>query len=360
MVFDSEILNYKAYAYSDANHPVELVDDSIKLVKSASGEGYTVPANNILVKIHYAALNPVDIKLHHLAFGITSLFNPKKGIGKDYCGEVVAVGSEANTTVKVGDFISGLYFPVHAKGTVSQYLMLDTTKKDERVFTTVASNLSLAESASWPSVLGTAMCMLKGLEFKDKKVLVLGGATSVGRSVIQLLRSGGAKEIVATCSPRSEKIVKELGAASTIDYHSNLLNPVLESVKMTGEFNYVIDCCGGDDLFSNISTILQKGGTYNTIVGDRSGSSVYIMLISIFMGMSRVIASKLGFLSYTYNYLFLDPGFNFPEEAKKLLENGDVKVDIDHIYKFEEFNEGLKKLESGNYSGKIVIQITDH
>ncbi|EGW33210.1 uncharacterized protein SPAPADRAFT_60540 [Spathaspora passalidarum NRRL Y-27907] len=359
MVFDSEILNYKTYAYSNANHPVELVDQSIKLVKSFTGQGYTIPANNILVKIHYAALNPVDIKMYHLAFGITSLFNSKKGFGKDYCGEVVAVGSEADTTVKVGDFISGLYFPVYAQGSVGQYLMLDTTKKQERVFTTVALNLSHAESASWPLVLGTAMYMLNGLELANKKVLVLGGATSVGRYVTQLLKVENSKEIVATCSPRSEKLVIELGATSTIDYHGNVLNSVLESVKTSGAFSYIIDCTGGDELFRNISIILQKGGTYNTIVGDKPGSSVLNLAVSIVKGMTRVVASKLGLISYTYNYMLLEPGFNFMDEAKKYLENGDVKVFVDHIYKFDEFNQALKRLESGNPSGKVVIEI-DH
>ncbi|RLV95779.1 Protein YIM1 [Spathaspora sp. JA1] len=358
MLFDSETLNFKAYAYKDCNHPVELVDESIQLVKSETGEGYTVPPNKILVKLHYASLNPVDIKMYRMAFAITSLINSKKGIGRDYCGEVVAAGS--NTPVKVGDFISGLYFPLHAKGTVAQYLMLDTKKPDENVFTTVAKNLTLAESASWPLVLGTAIYMLDGLELPYKKVLVLGGATSVGRYVVQLLRVGASKEIVCTCSPRSENLLKEFGATSTIDYHTpNLANSVLESVKLSGEFDYIIDCTGGSHLFGNISSILRKGGTYNTVVGDCPGYSVMNLVCTFVKSMTRVIASKVGLIPYSYNFMLINSGFKFADQAKKYLQNEDVKVNVDHVFKFEEFKEALNKLESGNASGKIVIQIKE-
>ena len=69
----------------------------------------------------------------------------------------------------------------------------------------------MAEASSWPTVFGTALLMSKDLKYKDSKVLVIGGGTSVGRYLVQLAKQGGAKEVVVTCSPRTEDVIKSLG-----------------------------------------------------------------------------------------------------------------------------------------------------
>ena len=74
---------------------------------------------------------------------------------------------------------------------------------------------------------------------------------------------------------RSGETLSTIGADTIIDYtkSKNIVIPILESVKSTGNFDYILDCYGGNDLFAEISSILIKDGRYYTIAGDYPGSS---------------------------------------------------------------------------------------
>lgn len=51
----------------------------------------------------------------------------------------------------------------------------------------------------------------------EEPVLVLGGASSVGKFAVQLLTALGYK-VLASCSPASASLLESLGAAETLDY----------------------------------------------------------------------------------------------------------------------------------------------
>ncbi|CAI5756406.1 unnamed protein product [Candida verbasci] len=322
-----QTLTYKAYGYKNNRSPIQEFERSINLVPS-NGD-YIAPKDKVLIKIAYAALNPVDIKIYSLIYSILNLYSSNFGFGADFSGEVVSVGENV-VDYKVGDLVQGVYHSLKA-GTVSEYILLDPKKT---YIAKKADKIDLAHSAAWPLVLGTAITMIKDLDLKDKKVLILGGATSVGRNLIQIAKIEQAREIIASCSGKSEELVKKLGADSIIDYkkHSNMLNPVLESAK-SGKFDIILDCWGGDELFSSMKYILD--GTYNTVVGDSIGNSKISLLKSV-KSPIRQIASTFGLLPYKYNLLFLNHSSSGPgsvvELARDYLSTGKIEIFIDHIY----------------------------
>ena len=68
-----------------------------------------LPANELLVKVKAASINPVDVQIW--GAGLVAVVACDKGMGRDFSGTVVAVGS----TVKgwaVGDDIFGLLFHI--------------------------------------------------------------------------------------------------------------------------------------------------------------------------------------------------------------------------------------------------------
>ena len=93
----------------------------------------------------------------------------------------------------------------------------------------------------------------------------------------QLLRIEGASEIVVSCSPRSQDLIRELGGTKIINYQKDVLNQVLENSK-DKPFDYILDCWGGTELFPHIDHILVKNGTYHSIVGDCPGSGMFPFL----------------------------------------------------------------------------------
>jgi NADPH:quinone reductase-like Zn-dependent oxidoreductase len=68
-----------------------------------------LPANEILVKVHAASINPCDIQLWRS--GLVAVVAGDKGMGKDFSGTVVGVGSEVKGWVE-GDNIFGLLFHI--------------------------------------------------------------------------------------------------------------------------------------------------------------------------------------------------------------------------------------------------------
>lgn len=66
-----------------------------------------LPANELLVKVHAASINPVDIQLWRA--GIVAVVAGDKGMGRDFSGTVVAVGKDVKGWAE-GDDIFGLLF----------------------------------------------------------------------------------------------------------------------------------------------------------------------------------------------------------------------------------------------------------
>ena len=361
MTFTSETLTYKAYTYSSKNDPIHVTNQHILLVKK--GDDYTVPNNKILVKVHSAALNPVDLMLYNSTRFPFTLLNSNQGIGRDYSGVVEAIGSGDCLGLKVGDKVCGLYMHTFGEGTVAEYILLDS--KTDVAVDVIPSNLSLTEASSWPLVYGTAFAMHDGVTVKDKKVLVLGAATSVGRYVVSLAKKYGAKEIVTTNSERSLDLVAALGSTSQIDYtkHKSILTPVLESVKDSGSFDAVFDCCGGNDLFPQAKVVISPKGTYTSISGDKKYTYANVSFfnnISPFTTSTlRRIGSSLGFLHYTYRFLLCEPEKRWMIEGKKFIEEEHVEVFVDGVYKFGEFDKALDRLKSNKANGKILIDVSN-
>lgn len=68
-----------------------------------------LPASELLVKVHSASINPVDIQLWRS--GLVGVVAGDKGMGRDFSGTVVAIGSNVKSW-KEGDDIFGLLFHV--------------------------------------------------------------------------------------------------------------------------------------------------------------------------------------------------------------------------------------------------------
>ncbi|KAK6201076.1 uncharacterized protein RJT21DRAFT_31391 [Scheffersomyces amazonensis] len=360
MTFTSKYLKFKSYSYGSNLDPLTIKEDSIALEKQSDGT-YNVPSNYILIKVHAVSLNPVDAKVYHLSlWPIANFFST--GIGKDYSGRVIAIGKKArtNTELKVGDLVQGFYPHITPRGTLSEYILLNAFDKTYSQVTNIPSNLTLTDASSWPLVYGTAHQLIEGLKLKGKKILVLGGATSVGRYLLQLLKYEGAREIIATCSPRSIDIVTTLGATSTIDYTKGpILSTILESVIATSTFDYVFDCVGSTELFSHIYHIFPEGGGhYGSIVGDATVGTLNWKALTVAYGVvSRTVFSTLGLLGYHYEVRLLNHHGDWIHKGKQLIEEGKLRIFIDSYFKFNELDKALKVLESERAVGKVIVKV---
>lgn len=348
-------LEYQRWSFRHGGTPLKIIKDRFNFPKDPNGQ-LIIPENDILVKIHYASINPVDGKLYHIMY-----FAPfiNHGIGKDFSGEIVALGSKIQN-YKIGDLVQGFHpGALTFDGTFSEYLLINTKLS---LFNTeiakVQKNISLKEAAAWPLVFGTAILMIYNLSIKDKKILLLGGATSVGRYVTQLLKIEGASEIVTSCSPRSEELLKDLGAIKIINYKKNVLHQVLENSKEK-QFDYILDCWGGTELLPHIDHILVKGGTYHSIVGDVPDSGAWPFLWGTFRAFVRTIVSWVHLLDYSYSYIFLGTkNRGWIPKAQQYIASGQIKIFVDKVYSFEEVPKPIEFIETEQAQGKLVIKVS--
>lgn len=347
---------FKAYTYATNRDPLHVTFEELLPVKD----------DEAIIKVDHAALNPVDVILYNLAYWIMSFLNSKQGVGRDYSGTVEAIGASAanGSGLKVGDKVYGMFNHPFGKGTVSEYITIKPNGFDSSV-AKVPQGMSMEQAAGVPLVFGTAYCMMTGHQLQGAKVLVLGGATSVGRYIIQLARERGAAEIITTNGPRSNALVHQLGSTKQIDYHGHksLLNPVLEEAKL-GKFNYIYDCTGNDDLFANLKSIVDPArNDYVTIVGDRHYTYTTDHAVSLLWPMTksltRTVALKLGLNGYNYHFGMVLPSREWMELASTLFAEGKLKVFVDSVFPMDATPMAMEKLAEGQALGKVVIKVTE-
>lgn len=346
------MVSYKQLGYHPRDSALAIYEQEVDPAK--------LGATEVLVKVSAAALNPVDVVLFNsrlVHFFRSSLM----GFGRDFSGVVESVGSEVSKFSK-GDKISGIYEPIYgAHGTFSEYLVIDT-KRDVNVGK-IPQNLSMVESAAFPLVAGTAYTSLTHFKKPQdcERVLVIGGATSVGGFVIQLLKKvHDVQTVVSVCSNRSSDSVKALGTDIVIDYtRGDVTKEVSALVKDIGKFDLIIDCVGSSDIFPVISDVLKpkaENSGYVTIVGDKVAD--YSRSALTFFSWALIKRLIFG-TPYNYKFSSIAHG-GWYEGIVGLFEAGTLTLGLDSVFEgLENYQKAIDKIIDHKAHGKIVLKISD-
>jgi hypothetical protein len=131
----------------------------------------TVKAKEILVKVHAAAINPVDYKLPKI------LSMTGKGIGLDFSGEIVQLGINVQD-LKVGDAVYG----IGSSGTLAEYCIAEASKVSKK-----PASIDHTSAAALPTVGLTSLQALRdnGL-VSGARLLVLGASGGCGLAGVQV------------------------------------------------------------------------------------------------------------------------------------------------------------------------------
>jgi NADPH:quinone reductase-like Zn-dependent oxidoreductase len=185
-------------------------------------------SNEILVKIHAAALNPVDWKIQKLGYIIE---NFPTVIGVDAAGTVEEIGSDVKKFSK-GDRVMFQGNPAAHWGAFQQYASvpedfvahipkdIDFVKASTLPLCVFTPALGLYDAKTGGGLTPPWEAEGKG-KYKGQAAIVFGGASSVGQFAIQLLKASGFSEIIATASTSNEALVKSLGATHFVDRNAN-------------------------------------------------------------------------------------------------------------------------------------------
>jgi NADPH:quinone reductase len=300
-------------------------------------------AQEVLVRICAAALNPVDFKV--AAVG-SDLWRYPHVLGVDAAGVIEQVGTEV-TDWRPGDRV--FYHTTWRRpGT---YAELNTVPS--HTIARIPEPVHYVDAAAIPCAGLTAYSSLfRRLHCKSGDlVLVNGGSGGVGGFAIQLAKRAGAI-VVATCSAANADYVRKLGADEVVDYrHENVFQRVRE-IAGPRLFDAIIDTIGPKNGVDNLRLLGPEGGAaFIAGLPDLSGIDDLPYSIAIHdIGLGGVLVA---------------PHFRRQQEdlAKMafemitLLQRGEIRSMVSRIISLEEIPQSLATLAEGHVRGKLVAQL---
>ncbi|ODV58939.1 NAD(P)-binding protein [Ascoidea rubescens DSM 1968] len=347
--------------------------------------------NKILIKVVSISLNPIDLLIKNSIPRFSSFERP---ICSDYAGIIVDVGKvQEEKGWKIGQSVCGNLLNSISKGTAVEYLCIDPDKEPNIVnFDPNVVDYNVA--AGWPTVSSIAYVVINGFQRKrekeenkkedgekretlgkeaksideDRNILVIGGSTSVGMIAIQLAKNiGKFNKVVTMCSKEGFGLAESLGADHCVEYHNKQeLRQELIRISSDIKYDLIFDCVGNKDLFKYINEIMkpkETGSKYVTIVGDsKSNYEEGFKLRALISPGVRLIGSQLGHHSVNFNY-WIQVGkpsdSMWLKDVIELIETGKLKVPVDSVYKFEEFQEAFDRLSKSVAKGKIILRVAE-
>ena len=292
--------------------------------------------NEVLIKLHAASVNPVDLHLMRgkpffLRLMSGGLRAPRHKVpGHDIAGRVEAIGGNV-TQFKPGDDVFGA-----CRGAFAEYVCA----KEDNLARKPASS-SFENAAASPIAALTALQGLrdKGRIQPGQRVLVEGASGGVGTFAIQIAKSFGA-EVTAVCSTRNVEIARSLGADHVIDYTRE------DFTKSAQGYDLILGVNARHSIF-DYKRALAPDGIY-VMAGGGAAQALQLALVGPLL--SLLGRKKVRFFIAKINHRDL-------ALLGDLLAAGKVVPVIDRRYPLSAAAEALRYLAEGHAQGKIVIAV---
>lgn len=298
------------------------------------------PADDeLLVKVHAAAVNPLD---WHYMRGTPYIMRVESGLGTpktsqlgvDFAGTVEAVGRSV-TRFKPGDEVFG-----GRTGAFAEYVRV----RENRAVVLKPANLTFEQAASVPIAAITALQALrdKGRIQAGQKVLINGASGGVGTFAVQIAKSFGA-EVTGVCSTRNVDMVRSIGADYVIDYTQE------DFTKSEQRYDLIVDMVGNHALLE-YKRVLNPEGIF-VIVGGPDGKWLGPLASPIkALMLSPFVSQEFGMMLAELNQEDLTI-------LRDLMQAGKVTPVIDRRYRLSEVPAAIRYLEEGHARGKVVVSL---
>jgi NADPH:quinone reductase-like Zn-dependent oxidoreductase len=309
----------------------------------------TPRANELLVQVHAAGVNPIDNMIPTGMFKTVIRFQLPATLGSDLAGVVTEVGTSV-TRFKPGDAVFANVLDL-GTGSIAEFAVVP-----ESAAALKPANLDFVQAASVPMVGLTSWQALKERANlrAGQKVFIPAGSGGVGTFAIQLAKHFGAK-VGTTTSTGNVELVTRLGADEVVDYKKQEFEQVLRG------YDAVLGTVRGDALEKSMD-ILKPRGTIVSLVGPVDAAfararRLNVVLRLVFALMSRRIMRLAKRRKVTYSFLFARPDGDQLAEIGALLEAERIRPVIDKVFPFEQAQDALAYLAQGHSKGKVVVQM---
>lgn len=303
-----------------------------------------IAAHEVLVKVQYSSVNPVDCKIRSgAAAGLAPAFPAV--LHGDVSGIVEEVGADVQH-IAVGDRVFGCAGGLVGTGGA----LADYMKGDARLFVSLSQEADLEAHAALALVGITAFEALvdRAKIQKGQKVLVYGGTGGVGHIGVQLAKWLGAEVYATVSTPESAQLAMQFGATATINYKEETVEGYVEKHTQGKGFDVVFDTVGGQHLTESFKATKLNGTVVTTASrGEIDLSEVHRRGLNL-----QVVFMLIPLL----HQVGLERHTEILQELANLVQQGHLQVLIDQQkFTFEQAGQAHQHAESGRALGKIIL-----
>jgi len=287
-------------------------------------------ADELLVRVTRAALNPKDALFRKGRFRIISGSGFPKRCGLDFAGMVAESRSpHFQKDQRVFGMLDEWTF---RRGSLGEYVVCRDIEA-----------AALPDGVSDETGAGAALVGLTALQaLRDigkvqagTRVLIHGASGGVGTFAIQIAKLLGA-EVHTTSSERNFELCRRLGASQTWDYASSAL------ADSSPHYQVIFDVFGNLSFAKVRSWISGRG-----------------MLIGTVPGLRRVARDLLTrFASAEERLVIVRPRRADLEQLAAWLAQGRLETVIDSRFPLAQFHDAFRVLESKHARGKIILEVS--
>ena len=296
----------------------------------------TLADEQVLVKVAYAGINPVDYKTRQgKGWGADNIRKDKFDhdqpaiLGFDMSGEVVSSNSEQ---FAVGDKVAALTFN---GGCYAEYVAVDA-----KLLAKVPESVTLEQAGALPCIGQTALQFIEfaGIK-KGEHVVINAPAGGVGHLLIQLLMNKVSQDnikVTVICSPEKyaklDALIDKSKLTSWIDYTKEEAFPDLQA-------DVLLDLVGGDAGVRALD-VLKSGGRVNVLPT--------IWVDKLVDAGSQKSLNVAGYKAQRSG-----------QDMARVLEQvgtGKLKLQIQQTYPLSEAVAAHRELQKGDTFGKIVLK----
>ena len=299
-----------------------------------------VGADDVLVRVHAAALNPADwhilrgdpLVARLMGVGLTKPNAPVAGI--DAAGVVAAAGANVRGLAN-GDEVLGF-----CRGAFAEYACAAAD-----LVVLKPAGLTFEQAAAVPIAATTALRGIRdvGQVRAGQRVLINGAGGGVGTYAVQIAAALGT-EVTGVCSTRNIKLVRSIGAAHVVDYTRQ------DFTDGRTRYDVILDNVSSLPLSRLRGALTPKG----TLVLNGGGSPGHVF--GPVAGILRAVVAN-AFVSQRLRPLPARQNQAELLAVTGLIEDGKLLPAVDRTYPLAEAAEGLRTVEQGHARGKIVVTV---
>ena len=305
-----------------------------------------INSDEVLVKIHAAALNRADLLQRQGKYPSPEGCPPWMGL--EIAGEIIEIGAKIPSVSawKVGDRVCALL----GGGGYAEYVAV---KYD--MLMPIPRGLTMEEASALPEAYATSYLnlFLEGHLEAGQTAFIPAGASGLASVAIPMAKAFGARVITSVLSNEIAEKIRPLGADLIINSRTQNVAGILAAEETAGHpVNVAMDCLSGKTLGQCIP-YMARGG-YWVVISTLDGIETTLPLRPLLTRGIHIVGSMLRNRAPSYKAYILS---QLVEHVWPKIESGEIRPSIYRILPMEQAQEAHGILERCENVGKVVLTV---